>query len=146
VEDEGALGDSLPAWRPFPEVPAALAELRRRGWRLAILSNTDADFLEASIGLLGVPVDERVIASEIGSYKPRHGHWKVFFERTGASCDQHVHVAASAFHDIRPGRELGLRTVWINRLGEVADPEPDRELPDLSVLPETLEELCPPAP
>jgi hypothetical protein len=36
-----------------------------------------------------------------------------------------------------------LSTVWINRLGEKADPEPDRELPDLSRLPDTLDELVP---
>jgi 2-haloacid dehalogenase len=52
-------------------------------------------------------------------------------------------VAASLFHDVAPGRELGLTTVWINRLGEEADPEPDRELPDLSALPDTLDELVP---
>src|SRR5512134_410867 len=39
--DSGALAHSLPDWPPFREVPAALAELRRRGWSLAILSNTD---------------------------------------------------------------------------------------------------------
>ena len=37
----------------------------------------------------------------------------------------------------------GLRSVWINRLDETADPEPDRELKDLSALPDTLEELVP---
>src|SRR6266705_2286999 len=40
-----ALADSLPTWPAFPEVPAALIELRRRGWKLAILSNTDPDLL-----------------------------------------------------------------------------------------------------
>src|SRR4051812_1453153 len=40
-----ALAESLPSWPPFPEVPGALAELRERGWRLAILSNTDPDLL-----------------------------------------------------------------------------------------------------
>jgi FMN phosphatase YigB (HAD superfamily) len=52
-------------------------------------------------------------------------------------------VAASLFHDIKPARELGLRSVWINRLDETADPKPDRELRDLSALPDTLEELVP---
>jgi 2-haloacid dehalogenase len=141
--DEGALGDSLPTWQPFPEVPAALAELRRRGWKLAPLSNTDPDFLEASLGHLGVPVDERVVASQIGSYKPAHGHWNEFFRRTGAERDGHVHVAASLFHDIAPANELGLRSVWINRLGETPGPQPTRELPDLGGLPETLDELVP---
>jgi 2-haloacid dehalogenase len=52
-----------------------------------------------------------------------------------------VHVAASLFHDIAPATELGLTTVWINRLDEQPDPEPTRELSDLSRLPDTLEEL-----
>jgi 2-haloacid dehalogenase len=142
-EDEDALGEALPGWQPFPEVPGALAELRRRGWKLAPLSNTDPEFLTASLGHLGVPVDERVVASEIGSYKPAHGHWKAFFERTGADRAGHVHVAASLFHDIAPAGELGLRSVWINRLGETPGPQPTRELPDLSRLPDTLDELVP---
>jgi hypothetical protein len=33
--------------------------------------------------------------------------------------------------------------VWINRLREPPDPPPTRELPDLSRLPETLDELVP---
>jgi FMN phosphatase YigB (HAD superfamily) len=53
-----------------------------------------------------------------------------------------VHVAASLFHDVAPCNELGLRSVWINRIGEVAhDVTPTRELVDLSVLPDTLDEL-----
>jgi 2-haloacid dehalogenase len=144
--DAGALADSLPDWRPFREVPEALAELRRRGWRLAILSNTDPDFLEASVQRIGVPVDERVVASEIGSYKPAHGHWREFFERTGAAADEHVHVAASLFHDIAPANELGLTSVWINRLGESPGPVPTRELSDLELLPDVLDELVPSGP
>jgi 2-haloacid dehalogenase len=142
-EQEGALGDSLPSWQPFPEVPGTLAELRRRGFSLAVLSNTDPDFLNASLRLIGVPVDERVIASEIGSYKPAHRHWRVFFERTGAAGDEHAHVGASVFHDIAPCEELGLRSVWINRLDEepVPVPVPTRELPSLEQLPDVLEEL-----
>jgi 2-haloacid dehalogenase len=141
--EEGGLADSLPRWQPFPEVPAALAEARRRGFKLAILSNTDPDLIAASKSLLAVPFDETVVASEIGSYKPAYGHWQEFTARTGADPGRHVHVAASLFHDIAPGRELGLTTVWVNRLGEEADPEPDRELPDLSRLPDTLDELVP---
>ena len=139
--EEAALARSLPTWEPFPEAPAALQELRERGWRLAILSNTDPDFLAASLERIGVPVDLTVVASDIGSYKPAHGHWERFFAETGADRARHVHVAASLFHDIAPARELGLASVWINRLGERADPEPTRELADLTRLPETLDDL-----
>jgi 2-haloacid dehalogenase len=141
--DSGALARSLPDWPPFREVPGALAELRRRGWSLAILSNTDHALITQSQKALGVPLDVIVTAEDVSSYKPAHAHWERFFEQTTADRDRHVHVAASLFHDVAPGRELGLRTVWINRLGEEADPEPDRELPDLTRLPDTLDELVP---
>jgi 2-haloacid dehalogenase len=140
---EEGLARSLPSWQPFPEVPAALAEARDRGWRLAILSNTDRDFIDASIARLGVSFELAIVASEIGSYKPGHRHWERFFEQTGASRERHVHVAASLFHDIAPANELGLRSVWINRLDEAAEPRPTRQLVGLSGLADMLNELVP---
>jgi 2-haloacid dehalogenase len=139
-DDESALADSLPEWRPFPEVPQALDETRGRGWKLAILSNTDRDYIEASMERLGVPFEFAIVASEIGSYKPALGHWRAFEERVGTPPD--VHVAASLFHDVAPANDLGLPSVWINRLGEQPRPQPTRELPDLTRLAETLEELA----
>ena len=139
--DEEALAEALPSWAPFSEVPAALEEARARGWKLAALSNTDRDFIEASLSRIGVPFDIAIVASEIGSYKPAHRHWLRFFDETGAPRDRHVHVAQSHFHDIMPAAELGLRSIWINRYGEQHDPPPTRELPDLSRLSETLDEL-----
>ena len=142
-DEEDALGQSLPRWEPFPEAPAALAELRRRGWHLAVLSNTDRDFLEASERRLGDPFDLKVVASQIGSYKPAHRHWEVFFAERGARPERHVHVAQSHFHDIAPAHDLGLQTVWVNRLGERREPSPTREVGDLSSLPEVLDDLVP---
>jgi 2-haloacid dehalogenase len=141
--ESGALAHSLPGWPPFPEVPPALAELRERGWMLAILSNTDRDLIAASQRQLGVPIDLTVVAEDIRSYKPGHTHWEHFFVASSAERERHVHVAASLFHDIAPARKLGLRSVWINRLGEQAEPEPDRELSDLADLPDVLDELVP---
>jgi 2-haloacid dehalogenase len=143
--EEHRLAESLPSWRAFPEVRASLEELRRRGWKLAILSNTDDDYIAASQVQIGVPFDEIVVAQEIGSYKPAHRHWEEFFNRTRAPREGHVHVGASLFHDVAPSNELGLRSVWINRLGETATAtaQPTRELVNLVELPETLDQLVP---
>ena len=143
VERPDALPRSLPSWEPFPEVRAALEDARARGWKLAALSNTDRDFIEASLQRIGVPFELAIVASEIGSYKPARAHWDRFFAQTGAATDHHVHVAQSHFHDIVPAHALGLTSVWINRLGERAEPAPTRELADLSRLPDTLDELVP---
>ncbi len=140
-DDREALADSLPTWQPFAEVPRALRELRERGWKLAILSNTDPELLDASLEVIGVAVNLRITAAEAGSYKPALGHWERFFELSGADRAHHVHVAASLFHDIAPCADLGLTAVWINRLAESSDLARAAELPDLSSLPETLDGL-----
>ena len=140
-EAADALGRSLPSWPAFPEVPAALADAGDRGLSLAILSNTDRDFIDASMESIGVPFELAIVASEIGSYKPARRHWDAFFERTGADRSRHVHVAASLYHDIRPTAELGIPSIWINRLSERTELSPARELPDLSGLGGALDEL-----
>ena len=141
--EEDALGRSLPRWEPFPEVPGALEEARAHGWRLAALSNTDRDFLDASLDRIGVGFEQTIAASEIGSYKPAPAHWEEFFARSGAERDRHVHVAASLFHDIAPATALRLRTIWINRLGEEPEPQPDVELHSLAGLADSLDSLVP---
>jgi 2-haloacid dehalogenase len=141
--DEHGLAASLPAWPVFPETRASLLEAHDDGWKLALLSNTDRDLLDASVERLAVPIDHSVVAGEIGSYKPGHRHWERFFEETGADRERHVHVAQSHLHDIVPAHELGLRSIWINRLGQRAEPPPTRELPDLTRLTETLDDLVP---
>jgi 2-haloacid dehalogenase len=142
--EEGGLAAALPEWGPFPEVRASLEEARSRGWKLALLSNTDRDFIEASIAQIGVPFELAIVASEINSYKPRARHWLQFLEETGAPRDAHVHVAQSHYHDIVPANALGLQSIWINRYGEQREPPPTRELADLSALPATLDELVAP--
>jgi 2-haloacid dehalogenase len=140
-DEAGGLADALPGWEPFPDTRAALEETRAHGWKLAILSNTDRDFIEASMEQIGVPFELAIVASEIHSYKPALRHWLQFFEQTGAPREGNVHIAQSYFHDVVPATELGLRTIWINRYGERHEPAPTRELPDLSSVAETLDEL-----
>jgi len=141
--EHDALARSLPAWQPFPEALAALEDVRARGWKLAILSNTDRDYIDASLELIGVPFDHVIVASEIGSYKPAHRHWQAFDEQTGADPAGRAHVGASLFHDVAPAVELGLPTIWINRLGEEPEPRPDVELHTLTGLGQALDALVP---
>jgi 2-haloacid dehalogenase len=131
---------TLPDWPVFPEVRAALTEARSRGWRLAILSNSDRDLIEASIRAIGVPFDLAIVASEIGSYKPALEHWHAFAAAVGRLPD--VHVAQSHFHDVVPATRLGIPTIWINRLAEVGDPPATHEQPSLTGLADALEAVA----
>jgi FMN phosphatase YigB (HAD superfamily) len=92
---------------------------------------------------IGVPFELAVVAGEIGSYKPARAHWEAFFARTGAPREGHVHVGASLFHDVAPAAALGLRTIWVDRLGEEPEPQPDVVLHTLDGLGDALDGLVP---
>jgi 2-haloalkanoic acid dehalogenase type II len=136
-----ALSDSLASWPPFAETHDVLSELGARGWRLAILSNTDPDLLAASVATIDVPIDLLITAAEAGSYKPAFGHWETFFRQSGADRARHVHVGASLFHDVEPCAKLGLPCVWIDRVGETSELPRAGRLRDLTDLPELLDGL-----
>jgi 2-haloacid dehalogenase len=134
---------SLPSWPPFTEVPDALRELRRRGYKLAILSNVDNDLLATSIARIGVEPDLTVTAQDARSYKPARGHWRLYEERTGAGKASTIHAAASLYHDIRPTTAWGYRNVWIaRRMEPLRGAQPTKILPDLTGLPDAIDDLA----
>ena len=142
--ETSALARSLPGWPVFEDVRDGLTQARERGWKLGILSNTDRDLVDSSMDAIGVHFDLAIVAGDIGSYKPAHRHWEVFRERAGGvDAIQHVHVAQSIFHDIAPATELGIPSIWINRLEEPDDGRASRTLMTLSRLASTLDELAP---
>ncbi len=141
--ESNALARSLPSWPVFDDVRPGLTEAHERGWKLAILSNTDRDLIDESMEVLDVPFELAIVAGEIGSYKPAHRHWEVFYETTGADRRGHVHVAQSLFHDIAPANELGLPSIWINRLGEPPDARPTMTLTGVAELVDALDSVVP---
>ena len=141
IDAPSPLPVSLPNWRPFAEAPAALAALRRRDRRIAILSNVDRDLIASSLPQLGLVPDLVVTAQDCGSYKPAPGHWRMFAERAGVGPEVTVHVGASQYHDMRPAAALGYRTVFVDRHGERLETAPTRVIADLASLPEVIDAL-----
>jgi 2-haloacid dehalogenase len=132
-------GGSVGEWPAFPDSAAALADLQRR-FKLAVITNCDDDLFAASNRRLGVTFDWVITAQQAGSYKPSHRNFELAFERIGLPRDRILHVAQSLFHDHVPAKELGLRSVWINRRAgrdgsgatPPADATPDATFPDMA--------------
>jgi hypothetical protein len=125
-----------------PRVQSDDPRARYRDVMAAVLSELATE-VGRELPLEKEDVTGAIVASEVGSYKPALGHRRAFYEATEADRDRHVHVAQSHFHDIVPAHELGIGSVWINRIGERAEPAPTRELPDLYRLADMLDELVP---
>jgi 2-haloalkanoic acid dehalogenase type II len=115
--EANAFGDSVKDWPAFPDSAAALAYLGQH-YRLAVLSNIDRASFAHSNRKLGVTFDFVVTAQDVGSYKPNLRHFEVGLERLarmGIAKDRVLHTAQSLFHDHVPAKQLGLKTMWINR-------------------------------
>lgn len=141
-DDSTALVSTIPYWPPFADVGPALAQLRREGWKFALLTNCDRDLIAQTQRRLPASFDAVVTAEDVSAYKPNHAHFKLFQSTFGSSADGWIHVAQSYFHDIRPAHQLGIPSVWVNRQGEKDDPSlAGAVINALSDLPEAVARL-----
>jgi 2-haloacid dehalogenase len=141
-DDATALVSTIPYWPAFADVGAALTELRREGWRLALLTNCDRDIIALTQRRLPVSFDAVVTAEDVAAYKPSPAHFLLFKSTFGASADAWIHVAQSYFHDIRPTSELGIRRIWVNRQREPDDASiADAVVHGLADLPDAVKDL-----
>jgi len=143
-DDATALVSTIPYWPPFGDVGPALSELRREGWKLALLTNCDRDIIALTQRRLPASFDAVVTAEDVSAYKPSPAHFRLFQSTFGSSAEAWIHVAQSYFHDIRPAHELGITRIWVNRQGEKDDPSlADAVISGLAELPRAVGELVP---
>ena len=141
-DDATALVSTIPYWPPFSDVGPALSELRRDGWKFALLTNCDRDIIALTQRRLPSSFDAVVTAEDVSAYKPNPAHFRLFQSTFGASADAWIHVAQSYFHDIKPTSELGITRIWVNRQGEKDDPSiADAVIGGLAGLPQAVAQL-----
>jgi 2-haloacid dehalogenase len=120
--DARMLSRSWGSMRLFDDVEAMLAELRRMGCRLAVLTNCDDDLFEITHRAFRNPFDLVLTAERVRGYKPAPWHFRGFERVTRASKSDWVHVACSWYHDIAPAQTLGIKRVWLDRERTGEDP------------------------
>jgi 2-haloacid dehalogenase len=139
-DDVDRLIDAARKFEVFPEVPAALEQLRDQ-YQLAIITNSDEDLIPYGLEQIGVPFDYVVTAEQARAYKPRPEAFEKLFEVLPQERHQITHVAQGWDYDIMPTKDFGLaRRVWVNRYGFTGSDyyAPYDEIPDLSSLPQLL--------
>jgi 2-haloacid dehalogenase len=109
---------------PFPEVVGALAELKAKGFRLCIVSNTDDDIIAGNVAQLGGHVDRVITAQQAQAYKPSRQTFEYAHHALGVTKDEIIHICASPHLDLAAARDIGFRCIWIDR-GTGRTPLPD---------------------
>jgi 2-haloacid dehalogenase len=115
ASDIDILTSSISQMPPFPEVVPALAQLKKMGFRLCIVSNTDDDIIAGNVDQLGGVVDEVVTAQQAGAYKPSRQIFEHAWATLKCTSRDVVHICASPHLDLTAARDLGFRCVWIDR-------------------------------
>jgi 2-haloacid dehalogenase len=118
------LTGGIAAMPPFGEVPAALRRLKRMGFGLCIISNTDDDIIAGNVAQLGGHIDRVITAEQAGAYKPSRRVFDHAHAALGVSPADVVHICASPHLDLTAARDVGFRCIWIDR-GTGRKPLPD---------------------
>ena len=140
---EAGLGWEVEEQDLYPDALETLAELRRRGYLLAVMANQP---LEAVPLMRSLPVDRVATSAEWGVWKPD----PAFFTRVGAEVDaapeRIAYVGDRVDNDVLPAKAAGMLAVHLRRgpwgylhatWPEAA--EADLRLDALAELPDALE-------
>jgi putative hydrolase of the HAD superfamily len=119
----------------YDDVPPVLDELRRRGLKLGIVSNTGRDVHEF-LAHHNLAIDAALSSRVHGRVKPHPTIFQAVLERLGVDAEQAAMVGDSPEDDLEGARALGMRAFLVDREGVY--PEADDRLPDLFALPAAL--------
>ncbi len=111
-----ALLDAYDTLAAFPEVPAMLQALKRRGMRTAILSNGTPAMLDAALRSAGIAelIDTTISVEEVGIYKAAPRVYRHAAERLGVAPGAISFQSANTW-DAAAASQHGFQVVWVNR-------------------------------
>jgi 2-haloacid dehalogenase len=123
----------------FADASKALAELKRIGVRLAILSNGSPRMLDAAVKASGIGelLDAVFSVDSLCAYKPRPEVYALVTDGLRISAQEVIFVSSNRW-DVMGAASFGFRPVWVNRTGapdEYADSPPLHVVANLSALP-----------
>ncbi len=155
-----SFGDAIRTKLPilYPHTAAVLAALKRRGYKIGLISNTGRTWgrflrpIQDDLGI-GKYFDDRIFSDELGVRKPEPAIFEAALDHLGLRPTEVVHVGDDLEADVAGSKGLGFRAVWFDVGHEsehaVHDPTaagsavPDASIHDHRDLLEVLERWSP---
>jgi len=135
-EEKNLILGTLRKLRPFPDVSKSLQRMRDAGLRLAALTNSTAQAVEAQLAHAGLRehFEEVISADEIHCFKPAPEVYHLAARRLGVEPGQLRLVSAHDW-DVTGALRAGCAASFVARLGQVMNPfgpQPDMKGTDLN--------------
>ncbi len=126
----------------YPDVPETLRLLKKKGLKLAILSNGSPPMLEAAVksSKLENIIETRLSVEDVGVYKPDPRVYRLAEDSLKIKVAEIVFLSSNAW-DAVGAANAGLQVAWINRFGQRRErlpSQPNAEIKSLAELPSLL--------
>lgn len=109
---EAELAAELASIRLFDDVNATLADLKKRGFKLALCSNLAEPYAAPILALLDTTLDCYAWSFEVGTIKPDPKIYSYVLRHLGRSAEDVLFVGDSAEADLAGPTQIGMQT-WL---------------------------------
>lgn len=128
--------------RAYEEVPVVLEQLKKAGYKTAILSNGEPSMLASAVQGAGIDqwIDNSLSVHELGFYKPDPRVYQLATDRLSVAPGEVIFLSSNAW-DAAGAAHFGFNVMWVNRFAQ--QPErlpgsPQFEARDLTLLLEVI--------
>jgi 2-haloacid dehalogenase len=123
---------------PYPEVRGVLEDLKKKNFKLAILSNGTPDLLNELVesNKLNNLFDDLFSIEEVKIYKPDSRVYELPIKKYRIKSDEITFLSANTW-DVSGGGNFGYNSIWVNRYNsvfDILDFQPKNEISNLTHL------------
>ena len=123
---------------PYPEVKEVLEDLKKKNFKLAILSNGTPDLINELVesNKLNNLFDDLFSIEEVKIYKPDPRVYELPIKKYKIKSDEITFLSANTW-DVSGGGNFGYNSIWVNRhnsVFDILDFQPKNEISNLTQL------------
>ena len=123
---------------PYPEVKGVLEDLKKKNFKLAILSNGTLDLLNELVesNKLNNLFDDLFSIEEVKIYKPDPRVYELPIKKYKIKSEEITFLSANTW-DVSGGGNFGYNSIWVNRhnsIFDILDFQPKNEISNLTQL------------
>ena len=123
---------------PYPEVREVLEDLKKKNFKLAILSNGTPELLNELVesNKLNNLFDDLFSIEEVKIYKPDPRVYEIPIKKYKIKSDEITFLSANTW-DVSGGGNFGYNSIWVNRhnsIFDILDFQPKNEISNLTQL------------